>query len=135
MLLQLYVETFRGPVGRAPSLQLAVWLLRDGLDKPARLTVLERRSDFSLAAREGAALQVVPGHIGDAGKEARRYAAECGYFDVSTLREPYRIEGKKTLFQRVLTRPGTLLAHGTYCRCRYNTDGHTRCLFVPPLGF
>jgi threonine synthase len=45
----------------------------------------------------GASLQIVAGHIGDAGKEARRYAAECGYFDVSTLREPYRIEGKKTL--------------------------------------
>jgi threonine synthase len=45
----------------------------------------------------GASLHLVPGHIGDAGKEARRYAAECGYFDVSTLREPYRIEGKKTL--------------------------------------
>ena len=24
---------------------------------------------------------------------------------------------------------------GTYWRCRYQTDGHTRCLFVPPLGF
>jgi threonine synthase len=45
----------------------------------------------------GASLQVVAGHIGDAGTEASRYAAECGYFDVSTLREPYRIEGKKTL--------------------------------------
>ena len=45
----------------------------------------------------GATLHVVPGHIGDAGREARRYAAECGYFDMSTLREPYRIEGKKTL--------------------------------------
>jgi threonine synthase len=45
----------------------------------------------------GASLHVVAGHIGDAGKEARRYASECGYFDVSTLREPYRIEGKKTL--------------------------------------
>jgi threonine synthase len=45
----------------------------------------------------GATLKLVVGHIGDAGKEARRYAAECGYFDVSTLREPYRIEGKKTL--------------------------------------
>jgi threonine synthase len=45
----------------------------------------------------GASLHVVAGHIGDAGKAARRYAAECGYFDVSTLREPYRIEGKKTL--------------------------------------
>ena len=45
----------------------------------------------------GAVLETVAGHIGDAGKEARRYAAACGYFDVSTLREPYRIEGKKTL--------------------------------------
>jgi len=45
----------------------------------------------------GATLVTVPGHIGDAGRAARAYAAECGYFDVSTLREPYRIEGKKTL--------------------------------------
>jgi threonine synthase len=45
----------------------------------------------------GASLHIVAGHIGDAGREARRYAAECGYFDMSTLREPYRIEGKKTL--------------------------------------
>src|SRR4029079_11361480 len=45
----------------------------------------------------GADLQLVQGHIGDAGKQAKAYAAETGYFDVSTLREPYRIEGKKTM--------------------------------------
>jgi threonine synthase len=45
----------------------------------------------------GAALDLVQGHIGDAGKLARAYSAEHGYFDVSTLREPYRIEGKKTM--------------------------------------
>lgn len=45
----------------------------------------------------GAELVLVEGHIGDAGKAARAYAAESGYFDVSTLREPYRIEGKKTM--------------------------------------
>ena len=45
----------------------------------------------------GATLVTVPGHIGDAGRQARAYAAESGYFDVSTLREPYRIEGKKTM--------------------------------------
>ena len=45
----------------------------------------------------GADLQLVQGHIGDAGKQARAFAAETGYFDVSTLREPYRIEGKKTM--------------------------------------
>jgi threonine synthase len=45
----------------------------------------------------GADLQLVEGHIGDAGKQSRAYAAEHGWFDVSTLREPYRIEGKKTM--------------------------------------
>ena len=45
----------------------------------------------------GADLQLVKGHIGDAGKAARAFSAESGYFDVSTLREPYRIEGKKTM--------------------------------------
>lgn len=45
----------------------------------------------------GAELELVDGHIGDAGKLARAFAAESGYFDVSTLREPYRIEGKKTM--------------------------------------
>ncbi|MEP6621026.1 MAG: threonine synthase, partial [bacterium] len=45
----------------------------------------------------GADLQLVDGHIGDAGKQSRAFAAESGYFDMSTLREPYRIEGKKTM--------------------------------------
>ncbi|HWH52607.1 MAG TPA: threonine synthase [Gemmatimonadaceae bacterium] len=45
----------------------------------------------------GADLQLVAGHIGDAGKQAKAFAAESGFFDVSTLREPYRIEGKKTM--------------------------------------
>jgi threonine synthase len=45
----------------------------------------------------GAELVTVPGHIGDAGRRAREDAASSGYFDVSTLREPYRIEGKKTM--------------------------------------
>ena len=45
----------------------------------------------------GAELVLVDGHIGDAGKQARAFAAESGYMDVSTLREPYRIEGKKTM--------------------------------------
>jgi threonine synthase len=45
----------------------------------------------------GAELELVDGHIGDAGRLARAFAESSGYFDVSTLREPYRIEGKKTM--------------------------------------
>ena len=42
-------------------------------------------------------MYLLDGHIGDCGKAARAFAAETGAFDVSTLREPYRIEGKKTM--------------------------------------
>lgn len=45
----------------------------------------------------GATLTVLDGHIGDCGKASREYAAESGAMDLSTLREPYRIEGKKTM--------------------------------------
>lgn len=45
----------------------------------------------------GATLVRIDGHIGDAGKLAIAYAAESGYFNVSTLREPYRVEGMKTM--------------------------------------
>ena len=45
----------------------------------------------------GAELVLLDGHIGDCGNAARAYAAEARALDVSTLREPYRIEGKKTL--------------------------------------
>ncbi len=45
----------------------------------------------------GGDLVLLDGHIGDCGKAARAFASETGAVDVSTLREPYRIEGKKTL--------------------------------------
>ena len=46
----------------------------------------------------GAELHLVDGHIGDAGVLVRELiAGREGYQEVSTLREPYRIEGKKTM--------------------------------------
>ncbi len=45
----------------------------------------------------GAELVLVDGLINDAGKLAAAEAAQHGWFDVTTLKEPYRIEGKKTM--------------------------------------
>lgn len=45
----------------------------------------------------GSYLTLVDGLISDAGVQSRKQAAELGLFDVSTLREPYRVEGKKTM--------------------------------------
>lgn len=45
----------------------------------------------------GATVELVDGSIADAGRRARDVCRESGGFDVSTLREPYRVEGKKTM--------------------------------------
>ena len=48
-------------------------------------------------AISGASLYLVKGLISDAGKIVAQAVADYGWFDASTLKEPYRIEGKKTM--------------------------------------
>jgi len=45
----------------------------------------------------GANVTLVDGLIGDAGKLAAQRGKPLGWYDVSTLKEPYRLEGKKTM--------------------------------------
>src|SRR5438094_3045365 len=45
----------------------------------------------------GARVTLVDGLITDAGRAAAEKGAPLGWYDVSTLKEPYRIEGKKTM--------------------------------------
>jgi len=45
----------------------------------------------------GVELELVDGHIGDAGKATMQFAKETGFFNVATVREPYRVEGMKTM--------------------------------------
>lgn len=54
----------------------------------------------------GADLQTLPGHIGDAGKATMAFAKESGYFNVATVREPYRVEGMKTMGYEVADQLG-----------------------------
>lgn len=54
----------------------------------------------------GARLTLVDGFITDAGQMSQRAAEELGLFDVSTLREPYRAEGKKTMGYEIVEQMG-----------------------------
>lgn len=45
----------------------------------------------------GADLQLLDGLISDCGKVVKKGVEEHGWFDLSTLKEPYRVEGKKTM--------------------------------------
>jgi threonine synthase len=79
-----------GNAGAAWATYAARAGLRATIAMPASAPAITRQE--CLAA--GADLHVVDGLIGDA---ARRIANLGGAFDVSTLKEPYRLEGKKTM--------------------------------------
>jgi len=56
----------------------------------------------------GAQVELVAGVITDAGKRVAQYIAENGGFDLSTLKEPYRVEGKKIMGYELIEDLGRL---------------------------
>jgi threonine synthase len=90
-------EAFVVPTAGNAGVALAAYAARAG--RPARIyapdptprTILDQIRWF------GGDLELIDGHIGDCGRLALEFARETGAFPMATLREPYRIEGKKTL--------------------------------------
>ncbi len=76
---------------------LAAYGGRAGLEVRLFLPETTPRAFLLEARRLGARVRLVPGSIADAGRVMRETLGESGWFDFSTLREPFRIEGKKTM--------------------------------------
>jgi threonine synthase len=79
------------------------------------------------AAIAGATVFTVEGSIATAGKVVAKAAPQLGWFDLSTLKEPYRLEGKKTMGLELAeqlgwTMPDVLL---------YPTGGGTGLVGIP----
>ena len=55
------------------------------------------RANIVECQRTGANVTLIDGLITDCGKIVAERKDEMGWFDVSTLKEPYRVEGKKTM--------------------------------------
>ncbi len=76
---------------------LAAYAARAGIEAhvfcPADTPEINVREIAALGAR----VWRVDGMIDDCGKLVARHREAMGWFDVSTLKEPYRIEGKKTM--------------------------------------
>src|SRR5438093_5018742 len=76
---------------------LAAYAARAGLEAHIFMPRDTPRANVIECEQTGAHVTLIDGLITDCGAEvARRKDAE-GWFDVSTLKEPYRIEGKKTM--------------------------------------
>ena len=95
--LELGVTSFVAPSAGNAAGALAAY----GAAAAAEVTVLTP-VDATLANQQevlamGARLVLVRGLISDCGKISTALAPRIGAFDVSTLKEPYRVEGKKTM--------------------------------------
>lgn len=76
---------------------LAAYCARAGLQCLIIMPADVPQAFLTDCAYHGAQILLVEGTIKDCGAEAARRARDEGWFSVATLREPYRIEGKKTM--------------------------------------
>jgi threonine synthase len=76
---------------------LAAYASRAGLEAFIFMPKDTPRANVIECEQAGAHVTLVAGLITDCGAEVARRKEQEGWFDVSTLKEPYRVEGKKTL--------------------------------------
>jgi threonine synthase len=76
---------------------LAAYAARAGLEAHIFMPRDTPRANIIECRELGAHVDLIDGLITDCGAEIARRKEKEGWFDMSTLKEPYRIEGKKTL--------------------------------------
>ena len=94
---ELGVREFVIPTAGNAGGALAAYAARAGLKAHVFMPGDAPRSSRVEVAAAGADLVLVDGLIDLAGRQASATARSEGWFDISTFREPYRVEGKKTM--------------------------------------
>jgi threonine synthase len=95
--VELGVQGFVIPTAGNAGGALAAYAARAGLPAHVFMPADAPPSNQNEVKLAGAHLHLINGLISDAGRESQAFAHESGLFDVSTLKEPYRLEGKKTM--------------------------------------
>lgn len=97
MAMQLGMRELVIPTAGNAGGALAAYAARAGVAAHVYMPADAPKANQQEVRAFGADLVLVDGLISDAGKLAAQEAAEHGWFDVSTFKEPYRLEGKKTM--------------------------------------
>jgi threonine synthase len=95
--LELGVSGVATPTAGNAGAALAAYAARAGL--PAYVVAPQDAPETCIqqARLYGAEVQLIPGLISDAGLVSAEVSKQRGWFNIATLREPYRAEGKKTM--------------------------------------
>lgn len=94
---ELGVTTVAIPSAGNAAAAMAAYAARSGLRAIVAMPIDAPEVMKAECVAYGAQVLLVNGLIHDAGRVIREGADTYGWFDVSTLKEPYRAEGKKTL--------------------------------------
>jgi threonine synthase len=94
---ELGVRTIAMPSAGNAASAAAAYCARAHLGLYLVMPVDAPHTNKAECAAYGAHTYLIHGLITDAGRVLRQAGAGRGWFDMSTLREPYRVEGKKTL--------------------------------------
>ncbi|HEX4973981.1 MAG TPA: threonine synthase, partial [Steroidobacteraceae bacterium] len=105
MAKHLGATKFAAPSAGNAAGALAAYGARAGLPVVVAMPEDTPKPFFDECALYGATIHRVQGTIADAGKFLRKHGPKDAY-DVSTLREPYRIEGKKTMAYELVEQLG-----------------------------
>ena len=97
MAKQLGAKKLAVPSAGNAAGALAAYAARAGLKSYIFMPRDTPRANVVECQQTGAHVTLMDGLITDCGAEVGRRKEKEGWFDVSTLKEPYRIEGKKTL--------------------------------------
>src|SRR5437868_9254218 len=97
MALELGARKLAVPSAGNAAGALAAYAARAGLEAHIFMPKDTPRANVIECEQTGARVTLLDGLITDCGAEVGRRKEAEGWFDVSTLKEPYRIEGKKTM--------------------------------------
>jgi threonine synthase len=97
MAKALGIKHMAMPTNGNAGAALAAYASRAGIESTIFCPEDTPEVNVSEIALQGASVYRVNGLIDDCGKIVAEGKAKVGWFDVSTLKEPYRIEGKKTM--------------------------------------